>query len=634
MRCISIEFWLLGGLLCLTGCAGTPNALVTRDQSRPQRPQTAEQSLAGNSLSFGRTEAPRNSRYLAAPKASLADLKPRLRPRKGRELAQADVFRPAKAHVIRTVSHEPKRIQVPAATQAKQDVTLTIGGRTYKAQLVEEVAPDADLQAVRVAAGVSLDVPPVPAFADELAAPTSTHSEISALLPVPDDSLPLTLPKALSMVGGEHPAVGFAQWRVQEAYARLDQAEALWLPSIQAGFSFHKHDGNYQSSNGSIVDVNRNSFQYGLGAGATGTGSSPRPGLVARFHLADALFQPEIAEKTAWAQGHAANGVVNEQLLKVALAYQELLRAEWDAQTVEDTRDRTAKLSKLTEDFADSGQGSQADADRLQTEFQLVEGRLVSAHERIQVASARLSETLSIDAGRRIVLEGLMVIEDFMEDVRLELVSSDLDKSTLIATGLANRPELKESQALVVAACEQQKRQEYAPFVPSLALGFSSGGFGGGQGNSLNDVQGRYDWDALVTWEIRNLGFGERSARRETESRVQQANFETVRVMDQVAREVVEAHAQVVHRSQRISITEKAIQSAENSYEQNLNRIRNGEGIPLEVLQSVRALEEARRAYLNALVDYNAAQIHLQWALGWPVSAPGDDTAALMEPQP
>lgn len=313
----------------------------------------------------------------------------------------------------------------------------------------------------------------------------------------------MNLPTALSMVGGQHPAVGFAQWRVQEAYAQLDQAEVLWLPSLQAGFSFHRHDGNYQASDGSIVDVNRNSFQYGLGAGAVGAGTTPRPGLVAQFHLADAIFQPEIARTTAWARGHAANGVMNEQLLNVAVAYLELLEAWQDTRILEDSRGRTRDLSKLTSDFAATGQGLQADADRLETELKLVDSRLVASQERIDVASARLAQQLSIAADRPIAPLDPTVVP-------IDLIALDIDRASLISTGLMNRPELKESQALVAAACEQYRRQKYAPFVPSVLLGFSTSGFGGGLGNNLDNVDDRYDFDALMTWEVRNLGFGER----------------------------------------------------------------------------------------------------------------------------
>lgn len=428
------------------------------------------------------------------------------------------------------------------------------------------------------------------------------------------DVTQLNLPTALAMVDGQHPAVGLAQWRVQEAYSQLAKANVLWLPTIQTGFSFDRHDGNLQDSSGNIIDVNRNSFQYGLGVGASGAGTTPVPGLVAQFHMADAIFLPEIAEKKAWARSHAATAAVNDQLRNVALAYLELLNAHQVARILEDTRDQTKVLYKLTSDFAAAGQGLQADADRLETELVLVENRHVASQERIEVASARLAQELSLDTGGQLVPMDPTVIP-------INLVSMNSDKPSLVRMGLANRPELKESQALVAAACEAYKRQKYSPFVPSVLLGFSTGGFGGGLGSNLDNIDNRYDFDAQISWGVRNLGLGERAARREAASRIEQAKYDKIRVMDEVAREISEAYIQVTYRTQRIEISKRAIESAKNSHERNLNRIRDGQGLPLEVLQSVRALEESQQAYLKAVVDHNEAQFRLQWALGWPVNA-------------
>jgi len=422
----------------------------------------------------------------------------------------------------------------------------------------------------------------------------------------------MNLPTALAMVGGRHPVVGLARWRVREAYAQLARAETLWLPTIQAGFSFHRHDGNYQASNGDIVDVNRNSFQYGLGAGATGAGTTQQPGLVAQFHLADAIFQPQIAEKTAWARGHAAGAVLNQQLLEAATAYLELLAAHQDARIVESSRDRMSDLAELTADFAQAGEGLLADADRLYTERMLMENRVVAADERIAVASAQLAQAISIDARYPIVPTDITVTP-------VEFAPPSEEQADLVQIGLMTRPELKESRALVAAACEAYRREKVAPLVPSVLLGYSTGGFGGGLGNELDDVDSRYDFDAVVLWQVRQFGFGEKAARRETSARVQQARFEKLRVMDEIARQVSEAASQVKFRRQQVQITRRAIDSAESSYRRNLERIREAQGLPLEVLQSVQALESARRAYLRAVVDYNQAQLQLQWALGWPV---------------
>ena len=219
-----------------------------------------------------------------------------------------------------------------------------------------------------------------------------------------------------------------------------------------------------------------------------------------------------------------------------------------------------------------------------------------------------------MDAARRIIPLDPSVVP-------IQLVSLDYDKASLISTGLAQWPELKEAQVLVSAACERYQREKYSPFVPSILLGFSTSGFGGGVGTGLDNVDGRYDFAALMTWEVRNLGLGEKANRREMSARIQQAKYEQIQVLDQVAQEISEACSQVVHRANRIEITQGAIQSAQNSFERNLARIRDGQGLPIEVLQSIRALEDAHRAYLNAVIDYNAAQFRLQWSLGWPVFA-------------
>ena len=84
-------------------------------------------------------------------------------------------------------------------------------------------------------------------------------------------------------------------------------------------------------------------------------------------------------------------------------------------------------------------------------------------------------------------------------------------------------------------------------------------------------------------------------------------------------REVVEAHTQVRARKGQIDSAELGVKSATNSYERNLLRIRDGQGLPIEVLQSLQALDESRREYLRTLADYNEAQFRLQRALGWPI---------------
>lgn len=432
---------------------------------------------------------------------------------------------------------------------------------------------------------------------------------------VPNNSaIPINLPTALAMIGGQHPVVGFAKWRVQEAYAQLDRAKVMWLPSIQTGFNYRRRDGNYQDVQGAIVDVDLNSMNYGLGAGAVAAGSPTRPGIVAQFHLADAIFLPKAAEKTAWANGHSASAVINQQLLHGGIAYIDLLEAYQDAEIVAAAVSRTSDLVEITENFAEAGEGLKSDADRTAAELSLLQTRQLAVRERQLVASTRLAGVLSIPMSSSISPQDTVVVP-------LEMMPQMSDEPSLISTGLSTRPELKESQALVAAACEAYKREKYAPFVPSVLLGFSSTSFGGGLGNNAENFGGRYDVDALMVWETRNLGFGEGAARRQRNAQVQQATFAKLRIMDQVAQEVAEANIQVGIRKQQVEMAQTAISRARDSYQRNIDRIRDGKGLPIEVLQAIQALEASERAYLKAVADYNRSQLQLQWALGWPVNA-------------
>ena len=425
-------------------------------------------------------------------------------------------------------------------------------------------------------------------------------------------TIDLDLTSALAMTVGQNPRIAFAAARYREAYARLEAARTLWLPSIRAGATFYHHDGTLQASEGEVFDVSRSSLQAGLGTRAIGAGAPTVPGIAADFHTADAYFQPQIATHTVSARDAATEATTNDTLLATTLAYLNLLRAMQELRIAEETRNHAEQLADLTATFARTGQGPQADADRTRTELVHRRNATSRAQENTSVARARLAEMLSLDPS-------IQVFPREPTIVPIELVSDELPVVELIATGLANRPELAEARSLVCEAVYRYRREKYAPLLPSVLLGVSQGGFGGGLGSNIDNDHGRFDFDATAYWELRNFGLGEQAKRDETRARYQQTRALQASLMDRVAREVVEAHAQSRSRKGRIQLAESGVEAATDSFTRNLARIRNGQGLPIEVLQSLQALDEARREYLRTLVDYNDAQFRLHRALGWPL---------------
>jgi len=67
-----------------------------------------------------------------------------------------------------------------------------------------------------------------------------------------------------------------------------------------------------------------------------------------------------------------------------------------------------------------------------------------------------------------------------------------------------------------------------------------------------------------------------------------------------------------------IEIAERQLKSAEISYKLDLERARNLQGHPIELLNSARLMEQARQEVIRATVGYNQAQLRLHVALGRP----------------
>jgi outer membrane protein TolC len=477
---------------------------------------------------------------------------------------------------------------------------------------------------------------------EPLPPPTASPAAEPVALMLPPDGLPelvpagpinaetdlpireVTMANVLASVAGRNPEVGFANQRYAEAYARLIAARALWLPSINAGLGWNNHAGPLQASDGSVNQVSRSSLTSGLGVQTIGAGSPVVPGLFANFHSAEAIFQPRIANRTAAARDAAVRTTINDLLLETALAYLELLRAHQSRAIAVDIREHAERLATATADFARSGAGNEADADRAATELSIRQNEVVQADEEIQVASALVVELLNDDP--RFVLTPL---EPAIAPV--ELVPLDAPLQTLLPTGLQRRPELAEARHLVGEAVHRMSMEKFSPWLPNVLMGTSYASFGGGEGSQIANTAGRFDLDAITYWQVRGLGVGEYAARREARAQHDQTRMQQIRVMNRVSREIVEAHAQALARHRQIGIAERAVERATHSFERNWLRVRDLEGLPIETLQSIQALDQARREYLRSLVDYNAAQFRLQRALGWPIDLAADPEPAVAE---
>jgi outer membrane protein TolC len=446
---------------------------------------------------------------------------------------------------------------------------------------------------------------------------------------------PIDLGSALRLAGAENPELLLARQRVTEAAAVRQLAAAQALPNLNLGSNLSLHQGALQQANGNVLQVNRDSLYVGMGANAVGAGTVNIPGLYYNLNVGEAWYGFLTTRQRVTTSNANAAAVRNDVLLRVFLAYLDLLRGEGRQAIARTNRVEAAEVARLTAEFAATGQGRKADADRAAVELRRRDVEVAQAEGETLAASARLAELLNLDPSTRLKpIDGWVVPEPIVPD--------PIPLPELLAIALLQRPELAARRSEIQTALYELSVARILPFAPNVILGFSAGGFGGGSnliaspegfingsgdrvvGSRFGNLEDRSDFDVAVFWTFRNMGLGNLALIRAADSRARQSRLRELETLNLVRAQVAEAHGWVAARNLQIDAAQKAVRASQDAFTQDLARIRGGQGLPLELVDSLRLLGQSRYEFLDAVVDYNRAQVRLWVALGRP---PADSLA-------
>ena len=120
--------------------------------------------------------------------------------------------------------------------------------------------------------------------------------------------LPINLASALQLANARSVDVAVAGERVRLAAAQYERAHVLWLPTIQFGGDYYRHDGRIQDTQGNILDSSKSSVMVGAAPNAV-------------FALSDAIFEPLAARQNRLARESGLQAAVNDTALAVAETY-------------------------------------------------------------------------------------------------------------------------------------------------------------------------------------------------------------------------------------------------------------------------------------------------------------------------
>jgi outer membrane protein TolC len=425
----------------------------------------------------------------------------------------------------------------------------------------------------------------------------------------------IELETALRETGVANPTIALAEEAVRASLAQQLQAEALLLPTLNAGTSFDSHWGNLESSRGIFFDVNRSSLYAGTGAAAVGAGTVTIPGVWVSALLAEAWFEPRAARQQVAGRRFDALATRNNILLEVVIRYMNLAGAQASLLSLRQSEGELGEIARVTAEYAKTGQGRKGDADRARASLLLLRTQDERAQGDVAVAAAELARLLDRDPAIRLQAPpGPLPL--------VELVNVNESLENLVQIALRNRPEVRARAADIALSATLLREEKARPFLPYVSIGYSAGTFGGGSNlvsPRFGNFDGRAEVDVIAVWTAENLGLGNLASQRRRRAQVLEAEAQRTRIVDRVRREVAQAQADAMLRRQELDLAKNRVRMAQEAYQEDLLRTRNLKGLPIEVLDSLNLLAAARQDLVQALVGYNLAQFQLYVAVGEPL---------------
>ena len=485
---------------------------------------------------------------------------------------------------------------------------------------------------------IGLGLPARPSRLSPLEAPPPNDGEVATLeVPKPEPGdlrFPINLATALRLADVRPLIIAAAQATAWMAEARLDKTKTLWIPDLNLGFDYTRHDGiGPDTLNGQNIPKGVNAlgqfdptsfgkplvqnvnFFYGGGA------------LFLMQYATDMIFEPLAARQKLNAARWNIQTAKNDALFMTADAYFEVHKWRGTYAGAIDTvlkgRRLVSKINDLSRDLVPA-----VEVDRARNLLADLEQQAVVARQNWRKSSARLTRVLRLDP--RAVVEPL-------EPDHLQITLIDpgrpIDELTQIA--LANRPEVATQQAMVQASLVNIRKEKLRPILPiTMVNGLQTpyeqlqfGANGLGAGNKLNNWSFRDDVSPGLMWQFDSLGMGNAAMVKWMRSEASGAVVQLFRAQDAVAGDVTRAQALLQSAAARVVQAERELQGALINFkgaEEGLGQTqRFGDVLhlifrPQEAVFSLKLLKLAYDDYWLTVAEYNQAQFRLYHALGYP----------------
>jgi outer membrane protein TolC len=413
----------------------------------------------------------------------------------------------------------------------------------------------------------------------------------------------LSLGEAARLAAVQTAVVQSAQYRVQEAQARVTQSRSSLLPRVSAvplwsshtvnsasfGFDFPTQPGQppLLDPNGQIIGPVK-LFDFRGEASQT----LYDPGATGRVRTARASVNAASADVATAAEQSATNA---------ALIYIRSLRG--DAAVEARLADSTLAndLLGIARDQLTAGVGIALDVTRAQTQLFAARSQLIVAR------NDRDRSRLDLRRALNLPLDTPIELTDSLASLAAPIVA---EEQSVMELAMKNRPDVRAIDAQLGVA-EQQIAAIRATRLPTVGV------FGndGANGIGLNHLLNTYNYGVQVTWPVFEGGHREGQI-QEQQAVSRDIDLRRRDLRQQVALEVRSALLDIASAREQVDAARSRQQVAEQELEQARDRFRAGVAGNTDVVIALTSLNAARTGLIDALTAFQTARVSLARAEG------------------
>lgn len=462
-----------------------------------------------------------------------------------------------------------------------------------------------------VARGVA-DNKPAPAKQEAAKSPAENLPPPELTKNVPHSAakrvVPITLDAVLHAAEDQNFQVAQAREKLQEAYSDKYLADKGWIPDVNVGLGYNRHEGAIQNFRGQFLN---SSF-----------GSVYAPGLdvCAKLDMAQLTYEKLKAEQKVWQQEGEVSRLTSETLIEAAGAYIDLLAARESEAIGRRLEAMERDVLTYAEKTAKNEKSFQWLVETVRTAVRGREHAIIAAKQQGDAAAARLGYLLGM-------APDVLLVPAETTLLPVKMIDAGLPTEALVAQAMAVGPGVRElEEVLAVIQRGIDAASGCGRFMPVVELHMGESLFGAGPGSSLT-FGNRWDMCLGFRWNLSQLCTAQEKMNK-THAQQAQAEFSYKDLKGKLALGVQESQQVILSAQAQLGVSAEQLKNAKESH--RVTNLRLKEQVmgssPLEVLNSIRGVESAEYNTLNALRAHNRAQVRLLFLTG--VGKPKDIHAA------